>query len=315
MRAFNDILRIRVSLPFVHETIINTYLIQGDPPLLVESGPGYGLTAKELLPKLTEMGVADTLWVVNTHEHPDHFGGNVEVRGAIPKASIACHAIAYENFDRITYSPPEEAISYIGEQRHKLLQAYEGQFKEAKAQGVDRLLQEGDEITAGRHTFQVLHLPGHAPGHICLYEPEAKILFSGDNVIGRGTPYIGARLDQDDRPEANAAPQGDMGTYLASLERLQSLDIETIFPAHGPVSDKGRISQTYERKLARVEKAYELLAACGPLSLREATEKLYAGFGAGARLLQGATAAYIKKLLEEGRLRRIEGDPVRYGAA
>lgn len=313
MRAYDDILRIRVSLPFVHETIINTYLIQGDPPLLVESGPGYGLTTKELLPKLTQKGIAGTLWVVNTHEHPDHFGGNVELRRAMPGVKFACHPVAYENFDRITYSPPKEAIPYIGEERCRLLQAYEGQFKEAKAQGVERFLREGEEITAGRYTFQVLHLPGHAPGHICLYEPSRKILFSGDNVIGRGTPYVGARLDENDRLEANVAPQGDMGTYLKSLERLQSLDIETIFPAHGPVSNKERISQTYQKKLAKLEKVCQLLAAEGPLSLREATERLYAGFGAGARLLQGATAAYIKKLLEEGRVRRIEGDLVRYG--
>ncbi len=71
-------------------------------------------------------------------------------------------------------------------------------------------------------TLRAVFTPGHAPDHLCYYLEEERALFTGDVVLGAGTTVI-----PDDT--------GDLGDYMDSLRRLLELDLETIYPAHGPV--------------------------------------------------------------------------------
>ena len=72
----------------------------------------------------------------------------------------------------------------------------------------------------------VLHTPGHAPGHVCLHNPETRTLIAGDMVANGSTILI--------PPEDG----GDMAEYLAQLRRLDALDTTTVLPAHGePIDD------------------------------------------------------------------------------
>ena len=71
-------------------------------------------------------------------------------------------------------------------------------------------------------TLRAVFTPGHAPDHLCYYLEEERALFTGDVVLGAGTTVI-----PDDT--------GDLGEYMDSLHRLLELDLETIYPAHGPV--------------------------------------------------------------------------------
>jgi endoribonuclease LACTB2 len=90
---------------------------------------------------------------------------------------------------------------------------------------VDVLLAEGDVLhVEGRvpRRFEVLFTPGHAQGHVCLWEPDARLLIAGDMVAGVGSILI----DPAD---------GHMGTYLAQLERLAALRPRALIPAHGPL--------------------------------------------------------------------------------
>jgi len=82
-------------------------------------------------------------------------------------------------------------------------------------------IDEGDEVAAENVTLRAVWTPGHARDHLCYYMPEEKALFTGDVVLGAGTTVI--------------PPDGDLGDYLASLRRLLTLDLEVIYPAHGPV--------------------------------------------------------------------------------
>lgn len=305
MLVREDILRLRLPLPFIHETRINLYLLRDAKPTLIEAGPGYNITATDLVKKLEMEGISlsKIAQVVNTHEHPDHFGGNKELSELNSDIQFLAHPVAYANFDKINYSPPEEAKPYLGEERVRLLEQYAPQFAEAKRVGIQRFLNEGDELKTGKFTFQILHLPGHAPGHICLYEKEKKLLFSGDNVIGRGTPYIGRRLRKQGKGIESDIPQGDMNQYLKSLKRLMELDIECVIPAHGPVGKKERIIETYQRKLEQTERVFGFIQQEGPLTLRRLTERVYEKYAIAARLLQGSTAAYVQKLVEDGRVK------------
>ena len=96
-----------------------------------------------------------------------------------------------------------------------------------------RWLHDGDTVTVGHCTLQVRHCPGHTPGHVVFYSPEAKRAFVGD-VLFAGS--IG-RTD---------FPQGDHATLIASIKnRLWPMGDDTVFiPGHGPESSFGRERRT-----------------------------------------------------------------------
>ncbi len=80
----------------------------------------------------------------------------------------------------------------------------------------------------GKHTFQLIHTPGHTPGLTAVYIPEEKVVFTGDNVVGQTrTAY------HDAQPEK----------WLESLKALEALDIRTVLPGHGKVVDKTYLKQ------------------------------------------------------------------------
>jgi glyoxylase-like metal-dependent hydrolase (beta-lactamase superfamily II) len=87
----------------------------------------------------------------------------------------------------------------------------------------DTTLYGGEVITCGNFSFNVLPTPGHAPGHICLYEPDRKILFSGDHILPTITPHVGLH------PQSGSNPLGD---YLDSLNRLEQMEVNLVLPGH-----------------------------------------------------------------------------------
>jgi glyoxylase-like metal-dependent hydrolase (beta-lactamase superfamily II) len=92
---------------------------------------------------------------------------------------------------------------------------------------VSRHLEEGETLAlegAAPMLLRVLHTPGHAPGHVCLFDEEAGTAIVGDMVASVGTILI-------------APGEGDMADYLAQLERLACLDALVALPAHGEPVD------------------------------------------------------------------------------
>lgn len=167
---------------------------------------------------------------------------------------------------------------------------------------LDRTLADGDEIAlaeggAGAWTLRVLHTPGHARGHLCFLHERTRSLFCGDHLTGgRGTVVIDP-------------PEGDMGDYLASLERLLTEPVETLFPGHGSPQGaaKARIRGLIEHRRLREAK---VLAALGPAprALGGLVEAVYADtprelWGWAERSL----LAHLLKLERDGRVIR-EGE-------
>jgi glyoxylase-like metal-dependent hydrolase (beta-lactamase superfamily II) len=81
-----------------------------------------------------------------------------------------------------------------------------------------RVLKDYDVIDVGGRALQVLHTPGHLPGHMCFFEKERGYLFTGD-LAYKGTLYADF-------------PSTDPEAYLASLERVAALPARRVFPAH-----------------------------------------------------------------------------------
>jgi glyoxylase-like metal-dependent hydrolase (beta-lactamase superfamily II) len=121
---------------------------------------------------------------------------------------------------------------------------------------VARRLGDGEQIALEGPTpqrWRVLHTPGHAWGHLCLFEPDAGALLAGDMVATVGTILI--------EPE-----DGDMTEYIAQLERLRALGSRVVLPAHGaPIEDPEALFDRYVRhRRMREAKVLRALLARGP---------------------------------------------------
>jgi glyoxylase-like metal-dependent hydrolase (beta-lactamase superfamily II) len=87
----------------------------------------------------------------------------------------------------------------------------------------DKMLREGDNVITGEFTFRVVWTPGHSSGHICLYEPERKVLISGDHILPRITPNISVHPQSIEDP---------LGRYINALKQVRELDVELTLPGH-----------------------------------------------------------------------------------
>ena len=97
----------------------------------------------------------------------------------------------------------------------------------------DRWLDDGDTLTVGNQTIEVIHCPGHTPGHLVFFDPKERLAIVGD-VLFQGS--IG-RTD---------FPKGDFDTLISSIrEKLWPLGNDVSFiPGHGPMSTFGQERQT-----------------------------------------------------------------------
>jgi len=113
-------------------------------------------------------------------------------------------------------------------------------------------------------TLRAVHTPGHAPDHLCYYLEEERALFTGDVVLGAGTTVI-----PDDT--------GDLSDYMDSLRRLLELDLETIYPAHGPVirNPREKIGEYIAHRELRERQVIEALKGSPPLDAMAIVKKIY----------------------------------------
>jgi hydroxyacylglutathione hydrolase len=141
----------------------------------------------------------DAIWL--THAHIDHIGGIAALK---------------RHFDVPIYLHPADLVIY--ERGRDVAQMYALPFEQPPAP--ERALAEGDELSLGPYRFRVMHVPGHAPGHVA---------FVGDGVMFSGDCLFAGSIGRTDLPLADPA-QLD-----ASLERLVAMDPRMrVLPGHGP---------------------------------------------------------------------------------
>jgi glyoxylase-like metal-dependent hydrolase (beta-lactamase superfamily II) len=162
-------------------------------------------------------------------------------------------------------------------------------------------IQEGTVIRGDGVTLRALHTPGHASDHVSYYLEEERALFTGDLILGGSTTVI----PPDD---------GDLGVYLASLRRLLDVDIQRIYPGHGPVLEPAR--PVIEQYIAhRLDRERQILAAlgAGAETVGEIVARVYREVAPAlhpvARL---SVESHLAKLEREERVVRLPGDPARY---
>jgi hydroxyacylglutathione hydrolase len=163
----------------------------------------------------------------------------------------------------------------------------------------DQMMIRGDGVT-----LHALYTPGHASDHLCYYLEEERALFTGDLILGGSTTVI----PPDD---------GDLGEYMASLRRVLALDVQRIYPAHGPVLEPARpvIEGYIAHRLQREAQILEALGA-GAETAEEIVARVYREVAAAlhpvARL---SVLSHLTKLEREERVTRSPGDPPRFRLA
>ena len=106
------------------------------------------------------------------------------------------------------------------------------------------VLREGDALEIGDYSFRCLETPGHSPGHMCLYEPNHKVLVAGDHVLFDITPNITYWPEM-----ANS-----LNEYLASLDKVYDLDVELVLPGHR------RRFENHKQRIDELKKHHETRA-------------------------------------------------------
>ncbi|MBM7556314.1 MBL fold metallo-hydrolase [Halanaerobacter jeridensis] len=186
------------------------YLVRGSKrALLIDTGWGIG-DLKELISELTELPIV----VVNTHGHPDHVGGayqfdNVHITKADAKLLKGCferesREWALEKAQRGPYPPQFDVEGWLEADYNNLI-----------------FIKDGHQFDLGDKNIEVIALPSHSAGSICLLDKEDKALFTGDAIV---EGHIWLQLGSSK----------SLNTFLAGLKKIKSRidEFDMVLPAH-----------------------------------------------------------------------------------
>ena len=254
-------------------TTTNCYIVGTSDLYVVDPAAVDDAHQRKLIRKIEAM-VADgaTLRaILLTHHHPDHVGG-AAVLSRHFGVPVRAHALTYSQL------PDQDFIR--GE-----------------------ALDDGDTIPLGTAPdgspdwrLEVVHTPGHARDHLCFIDSRYRAAIVGDMLSTISTIIIDP-------------PEGHMATYMRSLERLLSLPMTTLYPAHGPAQREGHalIAQYIAHRQAREQKILDALGS----TPRGLEELLPLAYGDVAEAVRGAAlrslTAGLDKLVEEGRAAQRDG--------
>jgi glyoxylase-like metal-dependent hydrolase (beta-lactamase superfamily II) len=245
--------RVTFALPLGIDHV-HCYLLpaSGGGWIVVDTGLGLPDAGERWARVLDELG-KPVECIVITHFHPDHVGAAADL-AALAGAPVHQGADDYDQCMRTwgELRNDERMPDYL--RVHGVPESEVESFREEAAAFVrlvrfardPELLGAGDRID----DWEVLHLPGHADGHLALLRD--GILVAGDTLLGSITPNVG--LYPDSRPD----PLGD---YLASLERIIELDPRLALPGHHePIEDPaGRARELIAHHDERLERTAEAL--------------------------------------------------------
>jgi glyoxylase-like metal-dependent hydrolase (beta-lactamase superfamily II) len=213
---------------------VNVYLARGrDGFLLVDSGWNTPESFAALAHGLRQIGadIKDISQIVCTHVHPDHYGMAGRIK-QLSGATLVMHHIE-KDFIAPRYITMQELLGETDQmlvangvphdEMVVLRDATVGLAQFIVPVMPDATLHDGETITTGTFNFRVVWTPGHSSGHICLYEPEKRLLLSGDHVLPKITPNISVHPLSIENP---------LGRYLKSLKETRRLNVGLTLPGH-----------------------------------------------------------------------------------
>jgi len=214
----------QVGARFFEANVVYLYLLRGEKNIIIDTGINQS-PERDILPflKIHSLTLSDIHLILNTHDHPDHTGGN-----AAMKAASGAHIYIHKD-DVPFLNDPEHGFEFYAA---PVIRAMGGNLQAGKQALLamagpvvvsDQQFEDGDIIDGGPGVkLSVIHLPGHTPGSVGFFWEEEGILFSGDSVAGLHDAGAGGKLPVI----------FDLLAYQKSLRRLQELPIRSLLCAH-----------------------------------------------------------------------------------
>ena len=237
-----------------------TYIVGLGRVAVVDPGPVNAAHHAALLAALAGETVAH---ILTTHTHRDHSPGARALQAATGAPVIGCapHFAARE------------------------LAAGETSFLDAsndRDYAPDRVLADGESLQGDTYTLAALATPGHTMNHLCFALKEENALFSGDHVMAWSTSIV-------------APPDGAMGAYMASLEKLRGRPEAVYWPGHGgPVNEPQRFVRALAHHRRQREVSILNCLAGGPRAIPQIVERIYENLD--ARLKRAAALSVFAHL-------------------
>ncbi len=185
--------------------LLATYVVRGQQSALIDSGTRESVD--DIIQALRTLGLFPVDKIILTHEHSDHTQGAVPLvqamGGDIPVYASRAAKPIIEDPSKITYD-------------------YGGYTIEPVPNVIP--LEEGDTIDLGGTALEIMHVPGHSPGHIALYDRENRNIFLGDSIGDKIHPTIFL-------PSFNP-PWFDKEEFYRTVAKLKKLEFDTFCLAH-----------------------------------------------------------------------------------
>jgi glyoxylase-like metal-dependent hydrolase (beta-lactamase superfamily II) len=317
-RVLPGVWRLRLPLPWPGVPHCNAWAVAaGDGIVLFDTGmhePGSLAHLHRALDQVN-LRLEHVRLVVCTHAHSDHYG-----QAAPILAEAGCELWMHPDHEHMTSTvqDPEAALARRLEVARQSgvpeepLRRY-AEARRGQAPGIAEIVEPHRELVDGVSVdtdlgpWEVHETPGHAPSHVCLYQPDRRLLISGDHLLGRVSLYYDYGWTPD--------PAGE---FLTSLDRVDRLGARLCLSGHGrPFTDVGGHVRANRELVAERLEATERALADGPRPAVEIVPEVH-----GAQLTQGnaawwlsETLCYLTHLERSARARRIPGTPERWAAA
>jgi glyoxylase-like metal-dependent hydrolase (beta-lactamase superfamily II) len=183
---------------------------------------------------------------------PNDDGHIASIRAAVADAEVVSILLTHHHIDH------DEAAVRAAE----MLKTKIASSASAERQG-ETPVRDGERFGGAGVFLKAVATPGHSSDHLCFLLEEEQALFTGDHILGRGTTVV-------------AFPDGDMGAYMASLERVQKIGAKRFFPGHGPVVEDPApvVTEYIEHRRLRERQVLDGLEA-GPATPEELVARIY----------------------------------------
>lgn len=316
-RVLPGLWRLRLPLPWPGIPHGNAWAIAaGDGIVLVDTGihaPGSMAHLERALAMLN-LRLDSVRLLVCTHAHSDHVG-----QAATIVERTGCELWLHPNhghMSRAANDPalwlehrleiarqsgvPEDVLRRYSARRSSTDTGVAG-FVEPHCDLVD-----GVSVPTDLGDWQVVETPGHAPSHVCFFQPERRLLISGDHVLGRVTLHFDFGYTPD--------PAGE---FLHSLEKVEDLDARLCLAGHGRTfTDVRAHIHAYRQLVARRLQAVLDMIAFEPLTGIEIVPHVFGEAPSEMMIAEwmSETLAYLQHLEMTGRAERIAGEPERWRA-